>query len=189
VAVTALEAHNPTKSLKFPAKYIAYITASIYFFSVILFCLNVSWKDPLLPSLEARIDHGSLVVQPSTNDTSPPAIVVIAVQNAGISVHPDILNGFLIMVVLSAANTALYVSSRTLFGLTRDLDPESNYWCVRWLSRLGTTTPRKKIPGWALVISALSFCWVPFLHLNKGVSDQDVQCLYKCSANNANKVT
>lgn len=128
----------------------------------------------MLPSLEARIDQGPSVVQPSSNDTSKYAVVVIAIKRADISVLPDILNGFLIMAVLSAANTALYVSSRTLFGLTRSLNPGSDYVLERWLSRLGTTTPGTKIPGWASVISALSFCWVPFLHLKKGVSDQDV---------------
>jgi len=79
----------------------------------------------------------------------------------------------LIMAVLSAANTALYVSSRTLFGLTREIDPEDKYWW--WIAKLSTTTPHRKVPAAALFLSTAAFCWVPFLHLSKSYSDQDLQ--------------
>ena len=77
------------------------------------------------------------------------------------------------MAVLSAANTALYVSSRTLFGLTREIDPDDKYWW--WIAKLRTTTPHRKVPAAALFLSAAAFCWVPFVHLSKSYSDQDLQ--------------
>lgn len=172
MAVTALEAKNPQQSLKYPAKLIAWLTAAIYFFCALGFYLNVSWTDPFLPSVPNRIAHGSLTIAPSTNTTQTNAIVVIAVLNANKPDLPGFLNGCLIMAVLSAANTALYVASRTLFGLTRELNPTSKYW--RWVSKLSTTTNTRRVPAAALLASALAFSWVPLLHLTKSYTDQDV---------------
>lgn len=173
VAVTALEAKNPQQSLKYPAKLIAWLTATMYFFCALGFYLNVRWTDPLLPSVPHRIAHGSLTIAPSTNTTQTNAIVVIAILNANKPDLPGFLNGCLIMAVLSAANTALYVASRTLFGLTRELDPHNRYW--GWVSKLSTTTHTRRVPAAALFASALAFCWVPLLHLTKSYTDQDLQ--------------
>ncbi|KAH6995238.1 amino acid permease/ SLC12A domain-containing protein [Ilyonectria destructans] len=45
---------------------------------------------------------------------------VIAVQLAGIPVFPDVINACLLVFVLSAANSDIYIGSRTLFGLAHD---------------------------------------------------------------------
>ena len=172
VVVTTLDATKPQQSLKYPAKLIAWLTAAMYFFYALGFYLNVSWTDLFLPSVPNRIAHGSLTIAPSTDTTQTNAIVVIAVLNAN---KPDLLglpNGCLIMAVLSAANTALYVASRTLFGLTRELNPTSKYW--RCVSTLSTTTHTRRVPAAALLASAFAFCWVPLLHLTKRYTDQDV---------------
>jgi amino acid transporter len=179
VAVTALEAENPQKSLKCPAKFIAWITATIYFFCSLSFYLNVSWTDILLPSVPGRIAHGSLTIAPSTNTTQTNAIVVIAMLNANRPSLPGFVNGCLIMAVLSAANTALYVASRTLFGLTKEIDPQNRYW--GWASKFSTTTHRRRVPAAALFTSVFSFCWVPLLHLTKSYTDQDVSLSRVCS--------
>lgn len=173
VAVTALEANRPQRSLKWPAMSIGWVTASIYFLSALSFYLNVSWTDPLLPSVSTRITHGSLTIAPSTNTTQPSAIAVIAVINAGKDFLPGFLNACFVMAVLSASNTALFVASRTLFGLTRLVDPNDRYWW--WLSKFSTTTHNRKIPAAALMVSAGIFCWVPFLHLTKSYTDLDVR--------------
>jgi yeast amino acid transporter len=172
VAVTALEAKDPQQSLKYPAKLIAWLTAAMYFFCALGFYLNVSWMDPLLPSVGERITHGSLTIAPSTNTTQTNAIIIIAILNANKPSLPGFLNGCLIMAVLSAANTALYVASRTLFGLTREFDPNTEY--LGWISKLSTTTHNRKVPAASLFASAFAFCWVPLLHLTKKSSDQDV---------------
>jgi amino acid transporter len=173
VAVTALEAKDPRKSLKYPAKLIAWLTAAIYFLSALGFYLNVAWTDPWLPALSGRLAHGTTAFQPSSNTTQTSSVLVIAVLHASIPTLPGFINGCLVMAVLSAANTALYVSSRTLFGLTREIDPDDKYWW--WIAKLSTTTPHRKVPAAALFLSAAAFCWVPFLHLNKGTSDLDLQ--------------
>jgi len=69
VAVTALEAKDPRKSLKYPAKLIAWLTAAIYFLSALGFYLNVAWNDASLPTLSGRVAHGTKAFQPPTNTT------------------------------------------------------------------------------------------------------------------------
>lgn len=70
----------------------------------------------------------------------------------------------------SAANTVLYVSSRTLFGLTRQYAQvrdrtKSEYW----LGLLGRTSHGAHVPLNAMLFSILVFMWVPYLQL----TDQD----------------
>ena len=167
IAVTAFEARNP-KALRFPAKWIAYICFFLEFFLVLGEVLTVHWKDPALHQLDQR---------DGTADQSQDgyvAIFVLAPLNARIQTLPGFLSGCVIFCVLSCANTALYVASRTLFGLTREIPSNHDFWLMRWLSRLGTTTPRTFVPGWALVVSVLVFCWLPFLHFKHGYSTQYV---------------
>jgi amino acid transporter len=97
-------------------------------------------------------------------------------MSANIPTLPGFLNGCLILAILSAANTALYVASRTLFGLTQEIDPNSRWW--GWVSKFSTTTHNRRVPAFALVASVLIFCWVPFLHLTKSYSYQYVCTFY-----------
>ena len=145
-AVTALEANRPRKSLKYPATLTAWITAAIYFFSALAFYLNVGWQDPSLPGLPDRIAQGNLTATPSTNgtqSTQSQSIVVIALRHANIPTLIDFFNGCLILAVLSAANTALYVASRTLFGVTREINPNDKHW--GWISKFSETTSKRRV--------------------------------------------
>jgi amino acid transporter len=155
VAVTAVEAKTPKISLRRPARNIAWITGLFYFACVIAFYFNVSFKDPHLPGYHLRdgIAIGS---------NSSTALILIAADNAGVEGLSSVLTVFLIIAVLSAANTALYVASRTLWGVACDFDAQlinSPNIFKRWFSRLSTTTP-SKVPGWALFVSCF-FIWIP----------------------------
>jgi amino acid transporter len=171
VAVTAVEARTPQNSLRFPARNIAWITASIYVISVIAYYFNVSWQDPNLPTYQGRTSTPAPDSQPDSITGPPPSssLVIIAALNANEVPISNVLLGFLIMAILSAANTALYVSSRTLWGLACNLDPQlgrSRYTFWRLLSKLSNTTPSGKVPGWALIVSAIAFWWLlPFSRL------------------------
>jgi amino acid permease len=183
VAVTAVEAKNPTKSLKRPAKNIAWITGLIYFISIIAFYFNVSWQDPHLPGYHLR-DGTSTAANKST------ALIIIAAENAEVPALPSILTAFLIIAVLSAANTALYVASRTAWGVACDFDPQlinSSNPAKHFFSKLSTTTPRK-VPGWALLVSCF-FIWIPILQAvtKGGVSNQNVRVELNLCFTNANK--
>jgi yeast amino acid transporter len=176
VAVTAAEARNPGKSLKRVAKYIAYFIIVIYLLGIISFYINVSWTDYMLPHIFERVANESLASTGPTNTTEPTntPVMIIAVIHARINVLPDILNAFIITALLGAANTTLFVASRTLWGLIREFNSSGDLILVRLFSQLGTTTPRSQIPGWAIVVSALSFCWVPFVHLNQAVGTHSI---------------
>lgn len=53
-----------------------------------------------------------------SNASSSP--FVIAINNAGISVLPSIINAVILTSAFSAGNSDVYASSRTLYGLARD---------------------------------------------------------------------
>lgn len=172
VAVTAFEARNP-KALRFPAKWIAYVSFFLEFFLVLGEVLTVHWQDPSLQALDQR-DAPAVA---RGHKYTP--IFILAPLNARIRVLPGFLSGCIIFCLLSCANTALYVASRTLFGLTREIPSSHTFWLMRWLSRLGTTTPRTYVPAWALILSVLPFCWLPFVHLKHDYSTQYVSSFAK----------
>ncbi|CZR51546.1 uncharacterized protein PAC_01423 [Phialocephala subalpina] len=179
VAVTALEAEDPKKSLKFPAKWIAWLTFGTYFISAIGFYLNAAWNDPSLPVMEGRKNEtlfsGAMNNTSNSTTIQSTAIVIVATMHANIPALPSILNIGLIFAVLSTSNTSLYVASRTLFGITRGINPKHPSRAMRWLSRLSRTSPRSKVPTNALAFSAAFFCWIPFLRLSKSYTDQEIQ--------------
>jgi yeast amino acid transporter len=168
VSVSAFEAKNRS-DLRFPAKWIAYLVFVLYFCCALGEAIDIFWRNPRLP----KLDNHKRSVSSSTPSSSA---LIIAVQQHGIRGVPGFLNACIIFALLSAANTALYASSRTLFGLTRTINPNRS-WPFSWLSKLGTTTPDTQVPGWAIVISAIAFSWLPFLHLKGGLSVQDVSSL------------
>ncbi len=165
VAVTAFEAGNP-KALRFPAKWIAYVVLALEFSVVLGEVLNIEWTDPMLPRLQGQPDilgagHSHVVF-------------VLAAIKAGIPGLSSFLTGCVIFSILSSANTALYVASRTLFGLARKIEPTHHFWLMRWLSKLGTTTSHTRVPAWSLLVSLISFCWLPLLHAHNGYTVQQV---------------
>ena len=160
IAVTAFEARNP-RALRFPAKWIAYVVFVLEFLFILGEVLAVGWEDPDLSPLEER-GLAQIIKRYIEQDTKP--YFVLAAFEAGTKSLPGFLSGCVIFCVLSSANTALYVASRTLFGLTREIQPNHDLFLMRWLARLGTVTPRTHVPAWALLVSVLSFCWLPLLY-------------------------
>jgi amino acid transporter len=165
--VTAIEARDPPKSLKWPAKSVATILAIAYLLSVMGFYLNVSWQDPSLPSI---ISRNADITNPGTS------IIMIATVNSNIPHAANILSACLIGTVFSAANTTLYVASRTLFGLARGMDTRGP-WCTRLISTFGTTNPKTNVPQRAVLFSVLSVIWIPWVHAGSDFSDQWVSSL------------
>jgi amino acid transporter len=185
ITVTAFEASRPG-SLKGPAKYIAYIVLAIYLISIGGFVANIEWINQNLPQFfgQALVDINDTDLlgrspftwnHPSSRSYAAP---VIAVLQVGIAALPGVLTGFLVYSGLSAANTALYVASRTLYGLTRDLNQMDNNAFVRFFAKLNTVSPTTRIPVWALVVSWLIFAgWLPFVHLKSGYTQHEVRVL------------
>jgi amino acid transporter len=173
IAVTAFEAKS-SKSLRLPSQIMAYVIFFLYFLCTLGEVLNVKWNNDHLPIIYGGIG-GSGFVGGNLQSTS---ITIIATWEAGFYKLAGFLNGALIFSVLSAANTSLYVASRTLYGLTREI-PRTSF-LGRRLNDLSYVTPKTGVPVVALLISAVSFFWLPFLQLRKGYAVQDV-CIHMVS--------
>jgi amino acid transporter len=77
-----------------------------------------------------------------------------------------VLNAFILFTALTCANTNLYVASRTLFGITRNIrSGDSMPAALAWFG----VTDRDRVPLRAMVVTALAFIWVPFLQGTKSV--------------------
>lgn len=122
VLVTAGEAKAPRRDLPTAARYMYLLPVGAYLVAVLLVGLNINYLDP-------RIYHSHITwfqeerlkgIQTATR--SP---FVIAVENAGIRVLPGFLDACFIFSALTAANSGLYVSSRTLFVLAQRSQHES----------------------------------------------------------------
>jgi yeast amino acid transporter len=170
ITTTAFEAFD-RNSLRFPARYIAYIMTFLYFLTAIGEAHSVKWSNPSLPDLRVR--------STSNTDKLPDShsAIVLAAQAEGDKKWAAFFTGCMIFFCLGGANTALYISSRTLYGLTRSLDMRETKWYLSWLSIFGTTTPVSQVPGWALLVSAVAFCWLPVLYRKHGFSSQNVRLL------------
>ena len=163
VAVAAYEAQKP-ESLKRSSQIIPYVVTLLNIVSAVADCLNVKWTNNAL----LAIDTGPETGDSGTLGGSAPrssSLMIIAAANAGLQNVPGLLNGCFIFSVLSAANTSLYASSRTLYGLARD--SKENSRLGRWFYKLSDVNPHTKIPLTAVVVSMLAFFWLPFLHLLK----------------------
>ncbi|KAF2728706.1 hypothetical protein EJ04DRAFT_538260 [Polyplosphaeria fusca] len=140
VTVTAGEAKNPWKDVPIVMSFVYLVPMVLYPFILLSAGANVNYADPYLAKTWARGD-GPLAQSP----------FVIAVQSSSLHGLPWALNLFFIISAYTAGNTALYVSSRTIFVLAQQYAPR------KLADKFGKTnnghTPIYSI----LLCSALSF--------------------------------
>jgi len=136
----------------------------LYVLAGILVSLNIKWDDPRLPRMPWVVANTTAPLATKSTSSQDSAFIIVAV-GSGIPGLAGTLNIFLLFTALSCANTQLYVSSRTLFALTRGLAgrPDQPFY-IRWLASLGRTN-RRKVPMRALMASCV-FAWVPYLYLD-----------------------
>ncbi|KAF4591690.1 Dicarboxylic amino acid permease [Ophiocordyceps camponoti-floridani] len=108
-AVTAAEAQNPRRSVPKAIKLTFYRILVFYCLSVLLVGMLVPYNSPRLAFANKS---GS-----SSASASP---FVVAAEVAGVQVLPHIINACICIFVFSAANSDLYIGSRTLYGLASD---------------------------------------------------------------------
>lgn len=108
VGVTAAEAQNPRRSIPKAIK--------LTFFRILFFyCLSVLLVGMIVPYNSKELAFAN------KKDTSANASpFVVAAVLAGIQVLPHIINACILIFVFSAANSDLYIASRTLYGLASD---------------------------------------------------------------------
>ncbi|KAI5368459.1 hypothetical protein J4E82_010754 [Alternaria postmessia] len=168
VAVTAFEAHT-SRSLRLPSQSIAYVVLLLYFLCLLGQCLNVSWQDEHLPLIYGGIGNSTTDTNELKNPTSS-NLTIIALWAQGQKGLAGFLNGAMIFSVISAANTSLYVASRTLYGIARDV-PTTNR-LGKFLHSFSVVVPKTGVPARALIFSAGAFLWLPFLSLKGGYAVQ-----------------
>ncbi|GJN92977.1 hypothetical protein Rhopal_006022-T1 [Rhodotorula paludigena] len=105
VGVTFGEAQNPRKTVPATIKRTFWRILVFYIGSVFIVGLIVRADDPELIA----------VTKQSTSAAASP--FVLAIERAQIRALPDIINGCLLLFVMSAANSDLYIGTRTLYGL------------------------------------------------------------------------
>ncbi|OTA55634.1 hypothetical protein K449DRAFT_310879, partial [Hypoxylon sp. EC38] len=153
------EASNIGETIRFSSKWISVFACTAYTLSGILVSLSVDPTDCQLPRI-GWLDYPECGNQP--NVLSPFILVAKVRGNSSIA---SAFNVFLVIAALSCANTNLFVASRTLFGLTNQVDGGPDQpWYLNVLAWLGQTN-NYRVPMRAMTVSALAFIWVPFLQL------------------------
>ena len=104
VGITAGEAANPRKTV--PRAINKVVFRIVLFYIMSLFFIGL-----LVPYNDSRLSASSAVIA-----SSP---FVISIQNAGTYALPDIFNAVVLITVVSAANSNVYVGSRVLYSLAR----------------------------------------------------------------------
>lgn len=157
------------------------LVGPLYLLMGLVASLNVDRANPGLPSQRNEpVDHSYIA-----NCAKSDSIFVISAVASRIPYLGDVFTAFVLLAAWTSANTALYVSSRTLYGLTRhyqNLPMDKNWgplytlwWrCRRWPGRTWKTMKGKNIPIPALIVSTILFCWVPFLQVARVASATQV---------------
>lgn len=143
VGVTVGEAQNPRKTIPRAIKLTFWRIMIFYVLSVFLLGMIVPYNSPELAFANK---------QGSKASASP---FVVAISLAGIKALPGILNGCILLFVFSAANSDLYIASRTIYGLA------SQGKAPRILAR----TDARGVPIFSLGLSAL-FCLLAFMNVS-----------------------
>lgn len=162
ISVTAFEA--APKSLAWPSRFVAYIASSMYLLCMLGQCLNIPWNNGNLPEIYGGIGR----IQPRDDDggsdtSSSDILAIMAIREWHKSNLDGFVNGAIIFSVLSASNTALYISSRTLYGMALRIQDGSVLG--KAAKAFKKVDHKTGVPLRALLLSWASFIWVPFLSL------------------------
>ncbi|KAL9616720.1 MAG: hypothetical protein Q9160_008441 [Pyrenula sp. 1 TL-2023] len=167
---TRTEHNNVNQTIKFSAVYLPFLAAAVYVLAGFLVTLDVSAKDSSLPQVSWG---GGEAIQSSTDSA-----FVLAAQKSRIPALDDVVNVFILVTAISCANTNLFVATRTLFGLTKELEQgPGQRWYVNMLASFGTTNNRR-VPMKAMLASCI-FLWTPFLLFIKGDGPGIKVCMKK----------
>lgn len=141
VGVTVGEAQNPRRNIPRAIKLTFYRIMVFYVVSVFLLGMCVPYND------------SSLVFATKASTSANASPFVVAISNAGIKVLPQIINAAILLFILSASNSDLYIATRTLYGLSINGKAPSFF----------SKTNRMGVPYYALGFSSL-FCALAYLN-------------------------
>jgi yeast amino acid transporter len=146
--VTVGEAQNPRKAIPKAVKLTFYRIVFFYIILIFLLGLNVPYNSNLLLSANNISD------KTVSAEASP---FVVAAIIAGVEAMPDIINVCLLVFTFSAANSDLYIATRSLYSLAI----EGN------APRIFSRTNANGVPVYALGLSS-AFCLIAFICVDVG---------------------
>ncbi len=152
MGVTVGEAQNPRKTIPRAIRLTFYRILFFYVLSILFLGMNVPYDS----------DDLAFALKSKGNASASP--FVVAIKLAGIDVLPGFLNACILIFVFSAANSDLYIATRTIYGLAKD------HKAPRFFAR----TDRRGVPIYALVVCSL-FCGLAFMNV---VDDSKTVFLY-----------
>lgn len=181
LTMTAYEARNAGQ-LRWTAMTIAPQVCVLYVAVVATFVSNVSWDDPRLPQIfnqtakDAAPITAHAIAPRDTSGHRSQALPIIALIETGNSTLASVLTAILMYSGLSAANTALYVASRTLYGFARNREPGDHADIIRrMIFRLSDVVSWTGVPLWGALLPAAILYWLPFIHIKEDVTKQLLQ--------------
>jgi amino acid transporter len=145
VGVTVGEAQNPRKTIPRAIKLTFYRIIFFYVLSVFFVGMLVPYNDPKL------LTANKLATKQPGASASP---FVVAIKNANIPHLPGILNACILLFTFSAANSDLYIASRTIYGLA-----EQGH-----APRILAYTDKRGVPVAALALSSC-FCLLALMNV------------------------
>ncbi|KAL9039044.1 MAG: hypothetical protein Q9180_002765 [Flavoplaca navasiana] len=143
VGVTVGEAQNPRRVIPRAIKLTFWRIVVFYVLSVLLIGMLVPYNSPRLAFATKKATTGA--------SASP---FVVAMIESGISGLPGFLNACILIFVFSAANSDLYIATRTLYGLAK----EGNS------AKIFARTDSRGVPIYSLGLSAAIAC-IAFLNV------------------------
>lgn len=160
-------------ALKTAVARLPFMVAIVYFVAGLMVSLNVPAGTNLHSPAWLNATHDQPYPDPHTPNFSscqPSSAFVLSAKLAseqrGSWPIDKIFTIFILVTAWSAANTTLYVSSRTLYGLTSHLTKEENQnKFTYWAGLLGRTTHTTEVPLNAMMFSVVAFIWVPYLQV------------------------
>jgi amino acid transporter len=140
--ITAGESKNPRKAVPKAINTVFFRILIFYILSLFFLGLLIPYDDPKLSSDESYVA------------SSP---FIIAIQNSGTKVLPDIFNAVILLTIISAGNSNVYISSRVLYSLAQNnLAP-----------KILTHTSKHGVPVYCVAFSSI-FGFLAFLTLSQG---------------------
>lgn len=145
VAIAASETESPRRNIKRAIRRVFLRICIFYILGIFVIGLTVASNDPLLLS---RTD---------TELSTSQSPFIIAINHAGISVLPSVVNAGFLTSAFSAGNSFLFCSSRILYGLAiRHQAPRIFTYCTK-----------QGLPIIAVVVTS-SFSLLSFVNVNTG---------------------
>lgn len=137
------EAQNPRKVIPRAIKLTFWRILVFYVLSVFLIGTLVPYNSSALSFANRKSTRGA--------SASP---FVVAIIESGINVLPGFINGCILLFVFSAANSDLYIATRTLYGIAKEGNSHPIF----------ARTDGRGVPIYALGLSALIAC-IAFLNV------------------------